>query len=237
MKRRTRVVLQLATLCVVLAAYGFAADNAYLYIVHGIPGRDIADNLNPGLPIDVLINGESCLPRGLTFANTSGPLSFSAGTYEVQMSDANTLAPCTNAPFIDSQVTLTSGASVSAVAAISGGQPTLLQFTDNLSPVAPGNARFVFAQAADAAALQATLTQLYVKNPKTFTVTASPDKERAITVPDGTYLVQVVAAGSTTVLASEQIGLADQSATFTYAAGEAANNSIRLINKTVLGVF
>jgi hypothetical protein len=90
MKLRTRVVLQLAALCFVLAAYGFAADDAYLYIVHGIPGRDISDNLNPGFPVDVLIAGESCMPRGLTFANTSGPLSFSPGTYEVQISNANT---------------------------------------------------------------------------------------------------------------------------------------------------
>jgi hypothetical protein len=136
MRLRTRVVLQLAALCFVLAAYGFAADNAYLYIVHGIPGRDVADNLNPGLPIDVLISG-TCLARGLSFGNTSGPLSFSAGTYDVEISDANTLAPCTNAPLIDSQMTLTSGENMSAVAAISGGQPTLLQFTDNLSPVPP----------------------------------------------------------------------------------------------------
>jgi hypothetical protein len=236
MKLRTRVVLQLAALCFVLAAYSFAADNAYLYIVHGIPGRDIADNLNPGLPIDVLING-TCLARGLTFDNTSGPLSFSAGTYDVQISDANTLAPCTNSPIIDSQVTLTSGASVSAVAAISGGKPTLLQFADNLSPVAPGNARFVLAQAADAPALQATLTQLYVKGPQTFSVAASAGKQQAISVPEGTYLVQVVAAGSTTVLASEQIDLVDQSVTFTYAAGEAANNSVGLINRTVRDVF
>jgi hypothetical protein len=47
MRLRTRVVLQLAALCFVLAAYSFAADNAYLYIVNGTPGRDIADNLNP----------------------------------------------------------------------------------------------------------------------------------------------------------------------------------------------
>jgi hypothetical protein len=67
MKRRTRVAMQLASLCFVLAAYGFAADNAYLYIVHGIPGRDIAENLNPGIPIDVLVNSESCLERGLAF--------------------------------------------------------------------------------------------------------------------------------------------------------------------------
>jgi Domain of unknown function (DUF4397) len=237
MRLRTRVVLQLAALCFVLGAYGFAADNAYLYIVHGIPGRDIANNLNPGLPIDVLINGKSCLARGLAFGSTDGPFSFSAATYEVQISEANTLAPCTNAPIIDSQVTLTAGTSVSVVAAISGGEPTLLQLTDNLSPIAPGNARFVFAQAADAPALQATLTQLYVKNPETFTVTASPGTQQKIGVPDGTYLVEIAVAGSTTVLTSEQIDLAGQSATFTYAAGEAVNNSVGLINRTVRDVF
>jgi len=237
MKLRTRVVLQLAALCFVLGAYGFTADNAYLYIVHGIPGRDVADNLNPGFPIDVLINGDTCLPRDLAYGTTSGPFSFPSGTYEVLISEANSLAPCTNPPIIDSKVTLTSGASVSAVAAISGSQPTLLKFTDNLSPVAPGNARFVFVQAADAPALQATLTQVNVPKPKTFTVTASPGTQQSIHVPAGTYLVQVVATGSTTVLASETIGLPDQSATFTYAAGEAANNSLGLINKTVQDVF
>lgn len=235
MKLRTRVVMQLATL-LLLGAFSFAADNAYLYIVQGIPGRDIADNVNPSLPIDVLIQGE-CTVRGLAFDTISGPLSFSPGTYDVQISEANTLAPCTNPALITSQVTLTAGQSVSAVAAISGGTPTLLPFTDNLSPVAPSYARFEFAQAADAPALQATLTQLFVKNPKTFTVTADPDTEKAISVPDGTYMVQITAVGDATVLTSEQIDLSDQSATLTYAVGEAANNSVALVYRVIKGVF
>jgi hypothetical protein len=234
--RRIRVLLQFAAVCSVLSGYGLAADNAYLYIVQGIPGRDIATTLNPGLPVDVLLNGESCQPRGLAFGTSNGPLTFSPGTYEVQISQADTLAPCTNAPIIDTQVTLTSGASVSAVAAISSsGQPTLLNFNDNLSPVTPGNARFVFANAADAPALQATLTQ--VDGKKKFTVTADPGKQTSIGVPDGAYLVQVVVSGQTTVLAAAQIGLANQSATFAYATGEATNNVLSLISRTVQGVF
>ncbi len=237
MKLRTRVALQLATLCCVLAAYGFAADNAYLYIVQGIPGRDISPNVNPGFPVDVLINGDTCLPRNLAFDTVLGPYSFSPGTYDVLISDANTLAPCTNSPIITSQVTLSAENSVSAVLSISGGQPTLLQFTDELSTVTASYARFIFANTADASALQATLTQVGVTKPKTFTVTASPGKETPIVVPYGTYSVQVVASGSTTVLASEQISLPNQSATFTYATGEAANSSVELINKTVPGLF
>jgi len=236
MKFRSRTVLQLA-LCFALGASAFAANNAYLYVVHGIPGRDIADNLNPGLPIDILVNGENCLVRGLTFSNTSGPFTLSPGQYDVQISLANALAPCTNPPMIASQVPLTAGASVSIVAALSGGQPTLLQFTDNLSPIAPGNARFIFAQSADAPALQVTLTQVNVKHPKTLTLTVEPGAQAFVSVSAGTYLVQVNAIGSTTVLASEQIGLGDQTATFTYAAGEAANNSVGLINRVVRDVF
>lgn len=173
----------------------------------------------------------------MAFGSTSGPLSFSPGTYDVQISEANTLAPCTNPSIISAKVALPAGASVTAVAAISGGEPTLLQFADNLTPVTPGYGRFVFVQSADAGALQATLTQLDVKGPKTFTVTVSPGKQQGINVPDGTYLVQVSASGSTTVLASEQIDLADQSANFAYAVGEASNGSVGLITKIVRDVF
>ncbi|MFZ1917041.1 MAG: DUF4397 domain-containing protein [Terriglobales bacterium] len=238
MKLRTRVTLQLAALCLVLAATGFAADdNAYLYIVHGIPGRNIADNANPGFPIDVLVNGKTCLVRNLTFDNTSGPFTFAAGTYSIAISESNTLAPCTNAPIISSSVTLLPDTNTSAVATVSGGEPALLTFADDLFSVLPGNARFVFTQVADAPALEATLTQLDVKAPKTFTVSAAPGTEQWIGVPYGAYLVKVTAEGSTTVLASETITFPDQSVTLTYAVGESANNSVGLVNRTVRDVF
>jgi hypothetical protein len=236
MKLRKSVVL-LATLCLALGASSFAADNAYLYIVQGIPGYDVSKNLNPGYPVDILIDGD-CLVRGLTFSSTSGPLSFAAGTYDVQISEANSLAPCTNTAVISSQVMLESTDSTTIAAALNGsGQPTLLQFANDFSPIASGNARFVFANAADAPTLQATLTQVGVKNPKTYTVTAAAGAEGSTSVTAGTYLVQVTASGSTTVLTSEQIDLTDQSATFTYAAGEASNNSVGLINRAVRDVF
>ena len=237
MKLRTRAVLQLTALLLALAAFSFASDDTYLYIVHGIPGRDIADNLNPGYPVDVLVNGKSCLIHGLTFGNTDGPYTLIAGTYELQISAANTLAPCTNAPVITSQVTLLPGTNVTAVAAISGTEPVLLQFADDLGPVVPGNGRFVFAQAADAPALQATLTQLFAKTPKTFTLTSAPGTEEWVGVPAGTYLVQISAAGTTTLLTSEQITLLDQSVTLSYAAGEELNNTVGLVNRTIRDVF
>lgn len=237
MNLRTRVVLQLAALFLALGASALADSNAYLYIVHGIPGRDIADNLNPGLPIDVLVNGKSCLVHGLTFGNSSGPFTLVAGTYDVQISLANTLAPCTNAVLLDSPVTLTAGENLSAVATINSTQPVLLQFADDLGAVAPGNGRYVLVNSADAPPLQATLTQVGVKNPKMYTLSADPGAETPLGVPSGEYLVQITAVGSTTILTSEQINLADQSVTLSYASGEVLNNTVGLVNRVIRDVF
>ena len=143
MKLRTRVFLQLAALCFLLATYGMAENNAYLYIVHGIPGRDIADNLNPGFPIDILVNGNDCLVRNLTFGNSDGPYTLAAGTYTLQISEANTLQPCSNPAVITGSVTLTAGENISAVAGLNATQPTLFTLADDLFSVIPGNGRFV----------------------------------------------------------------------------------------------
>ena len=232
MNRRTHAILQLA-LWFALGASAIAADHADLYFVHGIPGRAIAGNLDPALPIDVLINGESCLVQGLTFTNTTGPFPLSPGRYDLQISPANTDAPCANPPVLDSQVTLTSGASVSVVAAISAGQPVPLDFAGDLFPLTRGSARFVFIQSADAPTLQVTLTQVRVKHPKSFTVTADRGAQAEAIVPAGTYLVRVFAADSTALLTSEQIGLGDRYSTFTYATGVAENNSVVLVNRVI----
>src|SRR5208283_528961 len=137
------------------------------------------------------------------------------------------------AAVIDSQITLTPGQSIAAVAAISSTQPVLLLFTEDLVPVAPGNARFILVNSADAPALQATLTQLDVKNPQTFTGSANRGAQTFIPVPAGVYLVQIAEAGSSNVLTSETITLADQSVTFGYASGETLNHTIGLVNRTV----
>jgi len=237
MQLRTRVVMQLAALCLAVGASALAENNAYLYIVHAIPGRDIADNLNPGLPVDILFNGKSCLIRRLTFGNTSGPLPLAAGTYDVQISLSNTFEPCTNPAVIDAEVTLLPGQNISAVAAINSTQPVLLQFLDPLGPVAPGNGRFALVNSADAPGLQATLTRVGVKSPATFTIQASPGAQTAIGVPSGNYLVEITAVGSTTVLTSQEINLADQSVTLSYASGEELNNTVGLVNRVIRDVF
>lgn len=236
MKTCSRAALQLAVVCLALSAASFAADNAYLYIVHGIPGRDVAANLNPGLPIDVQLNDDVCYVKGLGFGSTSGPLTLPAGRLEVKISWANSLAPCTNPSVVDTKVTLSADKNVSAVVALDGsGAPSLVTFTDNLSTVTAGNGRLIIANAADAPALQLTLTQLGVKDPITHTYTANPGKEITVDLPVGSYSLQTTSGTTTTLLGNV---IADnQSVDLTYIVGSASNNSVSLVTRVIRDVF
>ncbi|HUB02668.1 MAG TPA: DUF4397 domain-containing protein, partial [Terriglobales bacterium] len=182
-------------------------------------------------------NGKDCLVRNLSFGNSDGPYTLAAGTYTLAISESNSLAPCSNAPVINSSVTLKPRDNTSAVAAINADAPVLVTLPDDLGPVTPGNGRFVFANVADASELEATLTQLNVKTPQTFTVTATPGTENWIGIPEGTYSVRITESGGTTVLTSQNITLQDQSVTLAYAAGEELNNTVELVTRVVRAVF
>lgn len=72
MKHHIRLSFALALLCVVMSTAVFASDNASLYVVHGIPGRDISETTDPAFPVDILLNDEVCNVHGLTFGTISG---------------------------------------------------------------------------------------------------------------------------------------------------------------------
>src|SRR5215471_910876 len=112
MKNRIRYRLALALLCAALTTAMSASENAYMYLVHGVPGRDYSTTTDPQFPVDILINDESCSVRGLAYGAIQGPLTFVAGTYDVKISIANSLAPCSNAAVVDSNVTLDAGQNV-----------------------------------------------------------------------------------------------------------------------------
>ena len=124
-----------------------------------------------------------------------------------------------------------------AVATLSAGAPALVTYTDDLSPAGQGTARFGFVNSGDEPALQITLTQLFGKKPKTYTVVANAGAQQEIVIPNGLYLVKVTAQGGNIILSEEELGLPDQSATFAYAAGESANATVTLVTRTVRDVF
>ena len=235
MQNRIRYTLTLALLCAALTTVMSASENAYMYLVHGIPGRDYSTTTDPQFPVDVLINDETCNLRGLTYGAIQGPLTFVPGTYDVKISLANTLAPCSNAPIVESSVTLASGENVSAVFSLNdSGAPALSTFTNNFSTISANSARILFALAADSPAVQVILENTTTKKQHTYSV--KPGALLNATLPSGNYTVEVN-QGTTTLVPSTTVDLSSQSATLLFATGEASNNTVNLQIKTVKDVI
>jgi len=232
MKSSMRVVLSFAALYFALSSLAFAGDG-YLFVANGIPGRAVSRFRDPNLPIDVLVNGDLCVFRDLDFANINGPLALPAGQYDVKISSANAFVPCSNTAIAEGSITIEAGQNLTAISALDqNGKPTLLTFTNNLTPVAANDARVILANAADAPQLQFTFqagSQKYMYN-------VNPGQKMVATIPAGAYDIEVEANG-TVVVPSQPLPLPSLSAVLVYSVGSASNNSVVLITKTIKDVF
>jgi hypothetical protein len=231
MQKCIRVTLALALLC---AAMSTAALASSMYLVQGIPGRDYAAATDPAFPVDILLNDEVCYVHGLPYGSIVGPLTLEPGTYNVKVSIANTLAPCTNSPLIDHSVDIDPRTDVSAVVALGdAGTPILRTFTNNLSPVTEGMGRVLFAQAAGAPAVRVVLQNTATK--KSYTYSVKPDTLLDVSLPAGNYTVEIN-QGTTTLVAPTFLPLDAQSVNLLYAVGEVANNTVALATRTLKNV-
>jgi hypothetical protein len=235
MKKSIRLTFALALLCTALSTAMLASDNAYLYFVQGIPGHDYSASTDPQFPVDILLNDEVCYEHGLAFGVIAGPLTFVPGTYDVKVSVANSLAPCSNSPLVDSTISLESGKNVSAVLTLnSTGTPELLTFTNSFSSVSANMGRVLFAQAADSPAVQVILQNASTK--KLYTYAVNPGALLDVNLPAGNYTVEIN-QGTTTLVPSTGLDLFSQSATMLIAVGEASNNTVTLQTKTIRSVI
>jgi len=230
-----RLTFALAMLCAAFSTAMAASENATLYLFHGIPGLDYSTSTDPAFPVDVLFNDEVCAEHGIPFGAMPNPLTFIPGSYDVKISPANTLAPCSNSPLLDTTITVDSGKDYSAVLALSTtGTPTLLTFTNSFSAVTAGMGRVMFGLAADSSAvtlvLQNTTTQ------KSYTYTVNPGAGLNVSLPADSYTV-TVSQGATTLVSGTTVDLYAQSVTLMYAVGEASNNTVTLETKTVRDVI
>jgi hypothetical protein len=153
----------------------------------------------------------------------------------VKVSVANSTAPCTNSPLVDSTITLVSGKNYSAVFELSNtGTPTLTTYANSLSNETANYGRILFAHAADASALTVTLQNTTTQ--KTYTYSVNPGALLNESLPDGNYTI-VVTEGTTTVIPSTALDLSSQSVTLLFAVGEASNNTVNLVTKTIKNVI
>ncbi|HVI09918.1 MAG TPA: DUF4397 domain-containing protein [Candidatus Binatia bacterium] len=235
MKKQIRTLLGVALLCAAMSPAMFASDNAYLYLLQGIPGHDYSSSTDPQFPVDILLNGEVCYQRGLGFGVITGPLTFAPGSYDVKISIADSVAPCTNEPVVDTTVTLNAGENESLVLTFgSTGSAETVGFNNSFASVSAGNARIQFAHAADATAV--TLTLKNTSTQKSYTYTVNPGQLLGETLPAATYDVTVT-QGSTTLVSTTSVTLDSQSVELMYIVGEAGNNTVNLETKSVKNVI
>ena len=233
MKNCIRLILALTLLCPALSTAMLAADNAYLYLLQGIPGRDFSAATDPVFPVDIQI-GDICYEHGLTYGDIAGPLTLAPGSYAVAVSVANSLAPCTNTPFTEKTIPLGAGKNVSAVVVLSQtNSPTLLTFTNNFAAVTAGKVRILLAQAVDVPTVQVILENK--TTPKTYTYEVKSAALLDVNLPADEYSVQIN-QGTTTLVSTSLFTLNSQTVLLLYAVGQAGNSTVTLPSRMVRNV-
>jgi hypothetical protein len=112
----------------------------------------------------------------LPFGSAQVPLTFELGNYNVKVSIATSLAPCSNSPLIDRSVTIEPETEHSAVITLNeDGEPTARIFT---------NACREFPRQCKSSSRTAITS-------KTYTYTVNPGELLAVAVPACVYSVQI----------------------------------------------
>lgn len=223
MKRMTAAaVLAIAAGFAMLGTGGVAsaADNASVTVVHGIPDT----------PVNVFVNGDLTL-RNFAPGTVAGPLSLPAGSYEVKVfAAANTAG--TGTPVISATADVPAGASVTLAAHLTAdGKPTITPFVNDVSQLAPGQARLIVRHTAAAPAVDIRAGGSPVIEGLT-----NP-KQEVLNLPAASVNADVVLAGTSTVaIGPADVNLKEGSATIVYAIGSATDKTLALVVQTIDGL-
>lgn len=210
--------LSIATLSGVAAApAAFAADDATVYVLHGVPGATV----------DVYVNEKKTLtnfkPGDLTDA-----LKLPAGEYDLKV----TAAGKTDALFKADDVAVPAGANVTVVAHLDvDGKPKLSPFVNDVSKVDAGEGRLTVRHAAAAPAVDVRA------NEKVAFSNVVNGKEVKADLPAGDITADVVLAGTDTVaIGPADVTVAEGKNTIVYAWGSASDANLKLAVQVLDGM-
>lgn len=231
-----RAALFSALVVLVGATSPLAAQNASVRIVHGIPGADVSPRLDPALPVDVLVNDSICLLQGFTFGSISGPYTLPAGTYDIKIFVADTLAPCSGSAAIAAPVPLGAGENVSIVAHLNeAGGLTASKFVNDVSPTGEGMSRIIAHHLAAAPAVDVTIRTGFP--PMQATVPgATNGAQAAAEVPEGGVTIGIAPAGTGTGIFARILRTSPGLSYTVYAVGSLANGTFTLIAEPIGGL-
>lgn len=208
---------------------GATAQDATVRVIHGIPGQDIGPGVDAALPVDILVNDAICLLSGFTFGEVEGPFTLPEGTYDVKISLANTLDPCSNMAVVAAPVPLEAGENVSIIAHLTeDGMPTAAKFVNDVSPSADGTARVIAHHTAAAPAVDINVAFGFPRQNATIP-NASNGAQAAAELPAGNLNVGFSPAGMRDVLFVRTARLRADLTYVAYAVGSLANGTFDLI--------
>lgn len=230
--RNLSMFLFAAALAPLVAAQ--TAQASSVYVVHGIPGRDLG--LSADLPVDVSVNGACALP-GFTFGTIEGPLELPAGAYDIEIALADAAAPCSRPAVISAPaVTLADGESYAIVAHLSeAGAPTASVFVNDLAPTAGARLSVHHTAAAPAVDILAG-AQAGSLGPVAGLTGVTNGLKGDVEVPAGSLSVAVAPAGqpeSAAVFGPAALSLAAERAYLVFAVGSLANNTFTVLIKDI----
>jgi hypothetical protein len=241
-KKLMALFLAVAVALTVIGPVAASGGNASVYVVHGIPGKDVnallGTSLPDDLPVDVSVNG-TCALQGFKFGEIVGPLSLPAGAYDIQVRVADPAHPCTGFLAIDvNDLPLNAGESATIVAHLNtAGAPTASKFVNDLSRTRRAEARLVVRHTANAPAVDICLFQRgrYLGSLDNLTNASLGMKgEAQIEVKRGRYEAGVFAAGTLDQVGSNiPVTLRPQTATFVFAVGSLANGTFTVIPQVI----
>ena len=217
---RTSAVLTLALAPAAFALPAYAAEEATVSILHGVPGATV----------DVYANGDSLLtdfePGTLT-----DPVMLPAGEYDLKVTAAGAGADG-DAVIEANDVTVPAGANITVVAHLdASGSPVLTPFVNDTEALDAGQARITVRHTAAAPAVD-----VRANGDVAFDGLTNPDEVKT-ELPAGTISADVVLAGTDTVaIGPADVELKEGTNTIVYAWGSAADDNLDLAVQTVSGM-
>jgi hypothetical protein len=203
-----------------VATPSYAAENATVSVLHGVPG----------LTVDVYANGEELIP-GFEPGTLTDPLELPAGSYDLTVFPAGE-GPDGDPAIEAKGVEVPAGANATVVAHLdANGDPILSLFANDTSSVPAGKARLTVRHVAAAPAVDVRADEQPV-----FEGLVNPDEVSA-EVAVGSVSADVVLAGTSDVaIGPADLDLAEGTNTIVYAWGSAADENLALATQTIDGL-
>ncbi len=215
-----RIALSLAFIAALLPATVWASSHrAHVTVVHGVPD----------LLVDVYVGDQKVLSN-FAFGTVTDPLALDPGTYRLAVRPAG--SDPASPPVLSAEATLRGGDNVTVVAHLTAdGQPTLSLFANDVSQIPAGQGRVIVRHTA-----QAPAVDVRAGGNVLFGNLANPNEAKG-EVPSGTYQVDLVPAGQSTVVFGP-VDLTVQAgvATIVYAIGSLEGGSFRLAVQQITGL-